>query len=348
MTPARSTIRQQAISRGLAFIYRTACDPRNFAEYGFDYLGCFYGIASTSKDKALRETAMRMGRERARRWRRINPLVPDDADADEIAYLVHGSSAADKLGVPGKKIKKQLLKAAGNFTAMEYLCFDPQREPPPTDVPEECSCGNCNERGRKTCSQCHRRLTMLSRYAVWLDALIRTYIGERYGSKLGASFADVIRWLPSMRPYPACEDEQDFSWAVYAVTHVVYTLNDYCMYLLSPRWLPQEFAFLKRNLEHAIILDDPETTGEFLDSLRSFGLTENHRLIRTGIDYLLSTQNPDGSWGDMEAEGIYERYHPTWTVIDGLREYAWQGKRLSYPECEPLLISSARKDRFSN
>jgi hypothetical protein len=174
-------------------------------------------------------------------------------------------------------------------------------------------------------------------------------MGERYGCKLGASYADVIGWLPSMRPYPEYEGDHtgDFGWAVYAVTHVVYTLNDYCRYLLAPRWLPQEFAFLKRSCAQAIVLDDPDMTGEFLDSLRSFGLAESHTLIAKGIDYLLSSQNPDGSWGDLTADGIYERYHPTWTAIDGLREYAWHGRRLSFPECGPKLLSWAGKDRFS-
>jgi hypothetical protein len=347
VTQSRVAQRQQAIRLGLEFIYRTACEPKNFEAYGFDYLGCFHGIASTSKDKALRDTALRMGRERARCWRRNNPVIPPHADADAISYLVHGSAAADKLGVPGKRLKKQIHKVAARFTVLDYLCFDPKHEPPPTDVPDECECGIYNTRGCKVCSKCKGRLSMLSSYAVWLDALIRTYIGERYGSKLGASFADVIKWLPAMRPYPGYEDGEnpDFDWAIYAVTHVVYTLNDYSVYRLSKSWLPHEYAFLKRNLKQAITMEDPETTGEFLDSLQSFGLSENHTLIRTGMDYLLATQNPDGSWGDTETDDIYQRYHPTWTAIDGLREYAWQGLGLSFPQLEPLLVSWARKQR---
>jgi hypothetical protein len=45
--------------------------------------------------------------------------------------------------------------------------------------------------------------------------------------------------------------------------------------------------------------------------------------IRAGFDFLLSTQNPDGSWGDPKNEDLYSRYHTTWTVIDGLRDYRW-------------------------
>jgi hypothetical protein len=63
----------------------------------------------------------------------------------------------------------------------------------------------------------------------------------------------------------------------------------------------------------------------------------------TAMDYLLATQNPDGSWGDVEAEDIYDRYHPTWTAIDGLREYAWRGERLQSPRLMRLLDQWANK-----
>jgi hypothetical protein len=153
------------------------------------------------------------------------------------------------------------------------------------------------------------------------------------GVRLGARYLDVIKWLPAMRPYRGREDgdNPDFVSSIYAVTHVVYTLNGYSVYKLSPRWLPDEYEFLRSNLVEAIAMEDPETMGEFLDSLKAFGLTEKHPLIRKGMDYVLATQNADGSWGDVDAEDIYQRYHPTWTAIDGLREYAWRGERLQFP-----------------
>jgi len=129
-----------------------------------------------------------------------------------------------------------------------------------------------------------------------------------------------------MRPYPTYdEDDIDFYWALYAVTHVIYTLNNYSLFRLSPRYLPDEYAFLKLNLKHFIDMKDAESTGELLDTLKSFGLTETHPLIIEGEDFLLAQQNSDGSWGDTSAKDIYERYHPTWTAVDGLREYAWHG-----------------------
>jgi hypothetical protein len=95
-------------------------------------------------------------------------------------------------------------------------------------------------------------------------------------------------------------------------------------------------------LEEAVITDDPEMMGEFLDALRAFGLTDEHPLIRRGVDYLLARQNADGSWGECEEGDLYNLYHPTWTAIDGLREYRWRGLGLSFPELLPTLRSWAK------
>lgn len=339
--------RKLAIDRGLDFIYQTACQQENFDEYGFDYLGCFHCLASTSKDRKLRQRARELGRERALKWRRQNSKLPRKPQADDITNLVFGSYGAHSLGLPDNQLKQDLRKAATNFTATDYYYFDPATEPPPSDVPNECDCGASNPRGRKTCQKCKRRLTMMTRYAVFQDALIRTYMGERYGVRLGVRYAEVIKWLPSLRPYPKFVDADDFEFydAVYAVTHIVYSLNSYSCYQLSPRWLPAEYAFLKQNLTRAIVMEDPETMGEFLDALKSFGLGEDHPLIRKGVEFLLATQNADGSWGDVDAEDIYQRYHPTWTAIDGLREYAWRGQRLCFPKLAPLLKSKSHRPR---
>jgi hypothetical protein len=335
-----TTERTRAVLRGMEFIYRVARDPQHFAAYGSDLLNCFHFVSHTSADPTLRRTARRMGEERARRWRRDHPHLPEDADADDILDFVHGTYAADRLGSPAPELKEQVRRAAARFTAHDFLSFDPRTEPPPEDVPDACECGLWNRRGRKRCAGCGRRLEMLTRYAVWYYALMRTYTGERYGVTLGARYRDVLRWIRAMRPYPENKGDDDFDFydAVYAVTHVVYTLNDYSVYRLSPRWLPREFAFLKSCMREALKSEDAEMTGELLDSLRAFGLADTHALVRRGVDYLLSCQNEDGSWGDAGDTRVYARYHTTWTAVDGLRDYAWRGGLgLSFPELRALL-----------
>lgn len=345
----QSASRHKAIRRALEFIYRTACDDTIFAEWGHDLLGCFHCIASTSKDAELASLARKFGQERARVWRRANVSVPEDADANAIANLVFGSVASNYFRIDDKALKPQIRKAAARFSPEDYYWFDAAAEPPPSDVPIDCDCGAYNPRGRKKCSRCKKPLGIYSRYALYVDALTRTYFAERLGVTLGARYRDVIKWVPVLRPYVGRDNgaNPDFFDSIYAVTHIVYTLNGYSLYKLKPEWLPDEYEFLRDNLVEAIAIQDPDAMGEFLDCLKSFGLTEDHPLIRTGTDYLLETQNEDGSWGDVDAEDIYDRYHPTWTAIDGLREYAWRGERLHYPRFMSMIErwnkKSARK-----
>src|SRR4051794_40722552 len=98
MKKYRIAERKRAIERGMDFIYRMASDPQVFDVYGHDLLLCFQIIASTAEDAKLREAARKMGRERARQWRRDYPALPDEMDADTIAHMVFGSSAAERLG----------------------------------------------------------------------------------------------------------------------------------------------------------------------------------------------------------------------------------------------------------
>ena len=81
---------------------------------------------------------------------------------------------------------------------------------------------------------------------------------------------------------------------------------------------------------------DPEMLGEIVDSLKAFGLTEAHPLVREGVEYLLAAQNADGSWGPTDGD-VYARYHSTWTALDGLRPYAPRARGLSFPKLKPML-----------
>lgn len=320
--------RNRAVQRGLHFIYSIARNPKYFNEWGFDLLWCLHCISATSKDPGLSQTAWNMGHERALEWRRLNPSLPPNASADVVAWFASASDVADRLGARDEGIKEQVRRAAARFTARDFLSFDPTREPPPADVPKQCPrCGRYNPRGATTCRKCGTPLKMQSRYDVWYDALITTYTGDTYGVTLGAHYPDVIRWISVMRPYRGPENNPEFYETVYAVTHVVYTLNDYSRYRVSPQSLPDEFAYLKETMHAFMAERDSETVGEYLDTLRSFGMTEADPLIQSGMSFLLSTQNPDGSWGDMNDPDIYSRYHPTWTAVDGLREYRWTEKR---------------------
>jgi hypothetical protein len=164
---------------------------------------------------------------------------------------------------------------------------------------------------------------MRTRQDVWYDALVTAYVGERYGVRLGAGYGEVLGWLPALRPHRGAE-APEFYDAVYAVTHVVYTLNDYGQRRVPASLLPEEFAYLRSNLRVAVARGDADMLGEFMDSLRAFGLTDGDAEIVEGMGYLLAHQNPDGSWGDPNEKDIYLRYHPTWNAVAALSNYAWR------------------------
>jgi len=345
MATYRLAERRAAIQRGMEFIYAIARKPRHFSKCSDDLLYFFYHVAVTARDRNLRTMARTMGEESFSRWRNKYQSLPVKADPDTIIDYFHADSTAEQFGRRNRKLKRQLREAAKDFTAADFLWFDPLNEAPPDDVPELCDyCDSWNPRGRKRCSNCRRQLKMMTRYQVWYYSLIRAYCAATYGIVLGASYTDVLNWLPALRPYPSSQEVEraDFEDSIYAISHIVYTLNDYGKYLLSPRWLPEEYEFLKANVREAVALNDPDMTGEMLDSLMAFGLTEKDAVIREGIDYLLSCQNGDGSWGSIDTDDLYCKYHPTWSAVDGLREFAWRGEGLKFPSVLPLLESWAQ------
>ncbi|HEX8500427.1 MAG TPA: hypothetical protein VF659_07555 [Pyrinomonadaceae bacterium] len=321
----RAAERARAVRRGLDFIYRTALDASNFEVYGSDYLWCFYTVGESVSDPAVRRAARRMGVERAREWRRTHRRLPEDADANTVSDYAFGSDAADSLGLADPALKLRIRRAASRLGARDFLLFDPRAEPPPADVPAECEFDRSwSPRGATLCRRCGRALRMRTRQDVWYDALITAYVGERYGVRLGASYGEVLAWLPGLRPHRGA-GSPEFYDTVYAVTHVVYTLNDYGQRRVPARLLPGEFAFLKEHLHAAVAAGDADMLGEFMDSLRAFGLDDGDAEIREGTAYLLAHQNPDGSWGDPAERDVYHRYHPTWNAVAALSDYAWRG-----------------------
>jgi hypothetical protein len=333
-----------SIKRGLDFINRVASKPEGFDSYGSLLICCFALMGATSRDASLRQLARSRAQKLAQRWSRLHPVVPPDATADLVLDFVLVRYALSRLGVRDVALNAQIGAAAKRFSVQDLLGFNPVSEPPANDLPYPCDCGLKNQRGRTFCKHCRRRLEIQSRYRVWMRALASTYVSGRCGILFGARYLDVLKWLPTMRPYPVGADEnvELLRDAIYAATHIVYTLNDYSTYRLRPSWLPREFAFLQANVASACERKDPEVLGELLDSLRAFGLRASHPLIMLGTRYLLEEQNEDGSWGDPDEENIRTRCHTTWTAIDGLRNYAWRGERLIRPEIRSMLKRWAR------
>jgi hypothetical protein len=323
--------RDFAVERGLRFISRLAEMPECLHDLGADLLWCFHTMSETSKNQRLRRMALQIGQESAGKWKQ--QVVEPGPDPNELATFIFGVDAAERLlGESDQALKNRLQTLVSSFSAADFLGFDPRCEPPPKDIPELCSHCECNNpRGDGVCLECSAPLAFRSHYSVWQEALVTTYTGEIYGVQLGAPYRDVIRWIPCMRPYPRQRSlpmgECDFDDAFYAITHAVYTLNDYGKFRLTPSYFAQEFDYLRASLLSARKHRDPEMLGESMDTLYSLGKCHNDPDIMAGVEFLLSCQNQDGSWGDLEDEDTYTRFHSTWTAVDGLREYRFGGER---------------------
>jgi hypothetical protein len=316
-------VRLRAARRGLRLLERLARRKSTFAKYSGHLLLAFYFIATTSRDAELRRHALTMGRARARHWKRQWYRKKRRLDAVAIMDEISASYAAAQLGIPHRRIRRDIEAAAARYSPRELLGFDPRAGAIPRNVPDVCECGAGNEPGRRRCRECRRGLTRRSRYEVWYYALINIHFCERFGLTLPVGYADVMRLLPTLRPYPR-PGSRHYRDAIYAVTHVVYTLNDYNRSRLTPPLLRRERAFLKAGMAWAIKRGEADTVAEIVDSLAGLGVEDADAEMIKGRAFILEHQRPDGGWGDEDHE--YGRFHSVWTCIDGLRDYAWRGR----------------------
>ena len=289
-------VRLRAVGRALRLLYTLACHRSTFAKYGGHFLLAFYFIGTTTGNAAIRRQALRMGRERARHWTRRWHRTRRTLNARTALDEVFASYAARQLGIRNDRIRRELQTAVAKYTPQELLGFD-LRNP---------------------------RI----KYEPWYCALFTTYFCERHGIELGVCYFDVLNQLPKLRPYPR-PGTRNYHDSIYAVTHIVYTLNDYNRSRLSPPLLPQEFNFLKASMPWALERAEADTIGEIIDSLAAFGVADTDPLMVKGRTFLLNTQRSDGGWGDEEDD--YGRFHSVWTGIDGLRDYRWRGRGIRDP-----------------
>ncbi len=293
--------RDKAVDSGIRFLESVASDPRYAAGNSEDLLWCFYTMSVAAGNPGVRKTTGVIARKLALDWQRLHTSLPPHATPDDLVNYATAVYAANQLGIATPGLREQMRAAAATFSVQDFFGFNPKVGPPTA--------------GR-------------SRYDAWCDALITAQAGALIGITFGAQYSEVIQWLPAMRPYPShAIGNHAFYAAVYAVTHVIYTMNNYSVFAVDRSCLEPEWEYLKANLQETIRIEDPETTGEFLDSLRAFGLTNRNSIIQSGVSYVLSKQNPDGSWGNPKDPDIYNRYHSTWTAINGLMEYRFRPAR---------------------
>jgi hypothetical protein len=330
-----------AIERGYDFLYHTSQLDEAIG-YRTLLTCCFAVAAATSHSSRRKQLATRRANTLIKHWRRENGVIPANPRKAALLDFVWVGYALKRLGKSTRSFPRQIAAAIRKFSPVELLGYDPRSEPPPENYSFVCDCGLQNLPGRKTCKQCRCKLTFQTRYRTWFQGLTITYILQECGVGWSVGYEDVLKWLPALRPYPAPptdENEDDDEWrsALYAVTHLVYSLNDFGTYRLSPRFLKAEIDFIKKSIAVVCSEGEIELLGELLDTLKAFGLRPAHPLIRRGTNHLLENVNADGSWGDPDEDSINTLCHTTWTAVDGLRTYSWRRERAGNSRLRKLL-----------
>jgi len=315
---------EKAVDRALDRLYAIAGHESVFEVYDGHLLLALALVATTSRSGALRRRAAAMGRERARAWMRRWRLIRSRLNADSVLQQVIACDAATRLGLTAGRIKRDLRSVIASHATSALLYFDPASEEIPTDVPAECACGRSSPRGRRTCATCGRRLTMLDPYEIWYYALTNAYFCERQAIRLPVRPADLLKKRSRLHRYPAAGAPRHYQ-AVYAVTHIVYVLNDYGERRLSSRALPRERAFLTASLAPALDRKEPDTVAEIVECLLALGVPDTHPGVVEGRAFLLATQRRDGGWGAEADE--YGHFHTIWAAIDALREHRWTTRK---------------------
>ncbi len=337
-TRAFAQARTRAVSRAFSFLERLSLRRGGLNAFGSGLLYCCGFLAATTPDPALKLRARQLNLTAFNDWCRTNADALHDSTPVSLCAAVQTLDAMARAGRHYPRLQRHLQQAAAPFTPTDFHGFDPRIEAPPANLPDSCDCGSPNSRGARRCIDCGARLQFMPPLRAWYMCFINAYCGQRYGVPLGLNFADTLHWLPHLRHYTSPKRNWvRFHDSVYAITHLVYTLNDYGRYLLDPAWLSVEYDFLCRHWAAPIEANDPDMTGEFLDSLRAFGLTESDPAIRYAMEYLIESQNSDGSWGARQGSIDYRRFHATWAALDGLREFKWTKIGLSFPELLPVI-----------
>ena len=287
---------------------------------------CLASVATTARPKAIRDSARQLGVPVAHRWIELHRNTTMDGDAEHILGCMHGCYSCALLGVRDRSLELRLRRAGRRLSKRQMFGFDPRSEAPPANIPEPCSQGHENRRGKNVCARCSERLSHSSKYWIWHAALVSSHVCECFGLKTGGRYHDLLSWIHKMRPYPPThqyETDEHFE-SLYAVTHMVYTLSNYGTRRVSPRLLKPEVRHLHASLDSAIELGHCDAVGEIVAALMALGFDGRTRLIRRGWEFLVEAQRENGSWSDPQTDDC-TGWHPTWAAIDALRGYTWRG-----------------------
>lgn len=163
-------------------------------------------------------------------------------------------------------------------------------------------------------------------YKFCTENLILAYIGYQSKTCIGHSLSETFADALNQRPYKSREEigHDAFTAQGFVVTHIVYIASDYNRKQLDPELIAPEKNYMLNTLDQLIDNGEVELLGEYLDALRTCGVEKSDPKWQRAAEWLLEQQNTDGSWGDLQEENTYKRYHVTLAAVQGLRDYKYE------------------------
>ena len=258
----------------------------------------------------------------------------------EIINVVIGMYCLERIAI-SHKFKDEVMKSVSLHTAMDYYGWDPVNENvPSTKIPERCThCGLLNDRDKKMCFKCGKKLVMQSPYRIMSNALIHSFFAYKAGVVLGTPFINVLKHLPEFRPYKGHDmlEWEDYFDQCYMITHVIFVLSNWGELSLDQNMFPHEYFFIIRNLPVHMYTGDIHLVSEFLECLRIFGTPDSSELIQKGITLLLENQNVNGSWDSNKGTDAYTQYHATMCACQAMLAHRYCGYGPGIVEASELL-----------
>jgi hypothetical protein len=269
------------------------------AEHGSDFLQFFYEIKSTAKEPSLRKMAAKDGVAHGLRFLKyINKKNLEDSS--DVTAAIAFLALAREFGLDN------------NVTALRHKVNAAMKRMTFKSIFDIAKGENCRDP------------------ELICDAVISFHFARRAGFQEGKGLDWALK-LAREFPYRKGADikakgeelEDILIGQDNLATHVIYVLSDYGRLRLKAKNFQAELNYIRASWPRVLQEQDVEGVAEFIDSCRILGVPDKDPMMQKGIAWLLTIQAKDGHFGEGD---VYDVYHSTWTVINALRPFQFQGQ----------------------
>jgi len=303
--------RRRAILKGLSFIVSKINDDVFFNEWGSDVLVTLYFFMEISCNNVIVDICESNLNSGIQKWQTLNSHLEFCAGPEDVKYFLEGIFVLYKLSRKHVKLRKQIYAKINRLHSSTLLTINRQNN----------KANNLHE----------TKAMELNDDMVWSFFFRENGVHIENGSEIDLDIR--CHSMNASLHFSNTTRNNLFREHSYFVTHKIFTKSEWCLYSLIPEEWLFEISFMKFNLPNFIKVRDIEITGEFVQALKSAGISELDEDIQWATKFLISTQHSDGSW--LECEINDRKYHATVCAVGALLDHNYKYRRHS--NCKNLL-----------